>query len=154
MGGECDFLISDVHELCFQQECFDYIEGISVLHHLDYKKVLPQISTILKKKGIAIFMEPGLLNPPAAIARKFFPTPFHTSDERPFIPLKLVRECRRSFSRVQVFSFNILTYGISYFLPDNLVTVKFVQLLRICERMFEQNILRQFTGHFLIVLHK
>ena len=62
-GKKHHFVVADAECLPFLNETFDVIFGISVLHHLNLKAALKEISRILKPRGRFIFSEPNMLNP-------------------------------------------------------------------------------------------
>lgn len=79
-----------VHELpkYFKEETFDIIFGYAVLHHLDFDTSLDEIKCVLKKNGIALFIEPVSHSPflqhlrTSGIIKKIFPLNSDTPDER------------------------------------------------------------------------
>jgi len=82
---EGDFVVCDAMRLPFKDGAFDFIIGISILHHL------PKLSTAFSElkrvavfRAVCLFMEPNLLNPVSAFGRKFFPMEAHTKGEKPF----------------------------------------------------------------------
>jgi len=67
-----EFLM-DAHNLKFPDNYFDGVIGSAILHHLDIKKALPEISRVLKKDGNVLFLEPLGLNPIINFFRKLTP---------------------------------------------------------------------------------
>ncbi len=57
------FMVMSAEELAFLNESFDIIYGTGIIHHLNLAKTLKEIHRILKRGGIAIFMEPLGHNP-------------------------------------------------------------------------------------------
>jgi ubiquinone/menaquinone biosynthesis C-methylase UbiE len=57
------FKMDDAEFLSFEDDSLDYVNGISILHHLDYKNALKETYRVLKKGGQIFFSEPNLLNP-------------------------------------------------------------------------------------------
>jgi len=51
-------LTMDAENLSFDNDFFDLVVGQAILHHLDLKRALSEISRVLKKDGQAIFIEP------------------------------------------------------------------------------------------------
>jgi SAM-dependent methyltransferase len=60
-------------EIDFQSESFDVVYGHSVLHHMDLDKFTPACAKILRKNGIACFLEPLDYNPIINFFRKHTP---------------------------------------------------------------------------------
>lgn len=54
----------------FPNEIFDFIVGISILHHLDLNLALKEISRVLKPKGKFVFSEPNMLNPQIFVQKR------------------------------------------------------------------------------------
>lgn len=52
------FQVSFAEKLPFNDESFDVIAGIDILHHVDIEKSLIECRRVLKKGGVAIFREP------------------------------------------------------------------------------------------------
>lgn len=52
------FRVGSAHELPFEDETFDVVFGMSILHHLDLKLSSDEVFRVLKKGGRAIFHEP------------------------------------------------------------------------------------------------
>jgi ubiquinone/menaquinone biosynthesis C-methylase UbiE len=53
----------DAEKLCFRDNTFDCVVGISILHHLEIPSVGPEIKRVLKNGGTIVFTEPNMLNP-------------------------------------------------------------------------------------------
>lgn len=69
-------------KLQFPPEAFDFIYGCGILHHSDMNLVLQQSSAVLKKEGLALFIEPLEHNPLIHIYRLFSKN-VHTPTEKP-----------------------------------------------------------------------
>lgn len=52
------FLVSPAETLEFQNESFDVVIGIDILHHVDIPMAMNEVRRVLKTDGIAIFREP------------------------------------------------------------------------------------------------
>lgn len=57
-GEKGDFIVSSAESLPYEDESFDVIIGIDILHHVDIPQSLNEIHRILKTGGKAIFREP------------------------------------------------------------------------------------------------
>ncbi len=148
------FILGDCNKIDYPQNSFNYIEGVAILHHVEHKKVLQKVFDILKPGGVAVFLEPGLLNPPAIFARRLMRSSFHTPNEHPFIPSLIARTASSFGFECKLYCFNIVSYGLSYKLPDLPIFRILLRGIRIIERKVEQNILKNFCGNFLITLKK
>jgi len=67
------FHLMDAANLAFRDESFDFVVGISILHHVDLDQAAREIRRILKPGGHAIFTEPLAHNPLANLWRKMTP---------------------------------------------------------------------------------
>lgn len=76
------FRLMDAHQLDYPDELFDLVYGSAILHHLDFKKALKEISRVLRPGGEIMFVEPLRLNPIAQIVRLLTPNA-RTIDELP-----------------------------------------------------------------------
>jgi SAM-dependent methyltransferase len=86
---EADFIVCDAMRLPFRSGVFDFIIGISILHHLDLKYAFNELKRISFARSVFLFMEPNSLNPLSAFGRKFFPMEAHTKGEKQFTPAYL-----------------------------------------------------------------
>jgi 2-polyprenyl-3-methyl-5-hydroxy-6-metoxy-1,4-benzoquinol methylase len=89
---------------------FDAVIGSAVLHHLDLRRALKRIHSLLKPGGVMSFAEPNMLNPQIYCERRFrrfFP---HVSpDETAFIRFRLERDLAcAGFDAITVMPFDWL----------------------------------------------
>jgi 2-polyprenyl-3-methyl-5-hydroxy-6-metoxy-1,4-benzoquinol methylase len=110
---------------------FDVIAGRSILHHLDFRGILPRLfERNLKPGGRMVFMEP--MSHPLNIAFHRLVRSAHTSDEWPLTPAD-AHWLRRRFD-ARILPINLLSFpaGVfsSFFLPshDN-------RLMRLADRV-------------------
>jgi len=87
---------------------YDYIEGIAILHHINTKEFIIKLAKEMKETAVAVFLEPGALNPPAIIARRLMRTNYHTDDEHPFLLWKFEKFLNGHFKNVEIYQ---LTYS-------------------------------------------
>lgn len=57
------FEMDDAEGLSIQDDSLDFVSGISILHHLDYRKAFKECHRVLKEGGQIFFSEPNRLNP-------------------------------------------------------------------------------------------
>ncbi|MCC6019037.1 MAG: class I SAM-dependent methyltransferase [Candidatus Verstraetearchaeota archaeon] len=80
-----DFIVCDAMKLPFKDDVFDFVVGISILHHLpDLRSAVRELKRISLPDAVFLFMEPNSLNPLSAFGRRFFPMEAHTKGEKPF----------------------------------------------------------------------
>ena len=119
------FFCSNAYELGFKERTFDYVVGISVLHHLDIEKALREFSRVLREGGKIVFSEPNMLNPQIFLERFFFRKYFHNSpDETAFIRFLLKRVMKScNFQNITVYPFDFLHPGVPPSLVDTINAV-------------------------------
>ena len=83
---EADFIVCDAMRLPFRDGVFDFVIGISILHHLNLNNALSELKRISLARSVFLFMEPNSLNPLSAFGRKVFPMEAHTKGEKQFTP--------------------------------------------------------------------
>jgi SAM-dependent methyltransferase len=67
------FLVADAHRTPFEDDSFDLVVGIAILHHLDIPVALREIRRVLRPAGRAVFMEPLWHNPILRLGRRLTP---------------------------------------------------------------------------------
>ncbi len=77
-----DFRLMDAHQLEFDDNTFDMVFGVAILHHLSFEKAVQEIARVTKPGGDILFVEPLLLNPVAQLVRALSPKA-RTPDEKP-----------------------------------------------------------------------
>jgi ubiquinone/menaquinone biosynthesis C-methylase UbiE len=97
----------DVCSLDFEDESFDLVAGISILHHVDQSRISREIHRILKPGGRAVFTEPLGHNPISNLWRKFTPS-IRTKNEWP-LRYKEIEEMGNLFRVVKYREFACLT---------------------------------------------
>ena len=111
-GPRADFQVSDIEYLPYQDEFFDAIIGVRVLHHLDMDPAFKEIGRTLKKGGVIAFCEPNMVNPQLALQKNI---PFikrlmgDTPDETAFFRWRLKKFLKdRGFTDIVVEPFDFL----------------------------------------------
>lgn len=77
-----EFFAMDAHRTTFPDASFDVVAGRAILHHLDFKIAIREISRLLRPGGVAFFIEPLRDNPGARLLRALTPKA-RTKDELP-----------------------------------------------------------------------
>jgi SAM-dependent methyltransferase len=113
-------MIADAEMIPLKDNSVDLVFCGSILHHLpDYEKSISMLFNCLHENGAVVASEPCAYNPFAIIRRKFFPSIFHTPDERPFPPNEIIEVFRHNFDLVHYkrqFLFSINSSIIEQFL--------------------------------------
>lgn len=138
------FSCTSAYELGFMDKSFDFVIGMSVLHHLDIDRALKEFSRVLKDGGRIIFSEPNMLNPHIFAERFFFRERFHNSpDETAFVRFLLKRKMKEhGFKDIIIQPFDFLYPKIPAGLADTMNT-----LLRAVEKI---PVARELAGSLFI----
>ncbi len=107
---KASFFCASAYELGFMDKSFDFVIGMSVLHHLDIDRALKEFSRVLKDGGRMIFSEPNMLNPHIFAERFFLRERFHNSpDETAFVRFLLKRKMKEhGFKDISIRPFDFL----------------------------------------------
>jgi len=105
---DADCFVMDAENTKFNNNSFDIIVGMGIIHHLELQKIYLETSRLLKNNGHAIFMEPLGHNPLINLYRKMTPN-IRTVDEHPLKrkDLKLLKEYFNNID-IQYYSFMTL----------------------------------------------
>lgn len=97
----------NVCELDFPDSSFDFVTGMSILHHTDINAIGSEIYRVLKPGGRAIFTEPLAHNPISNLWRKVTPS-IRTKNEKPlrYDEIRLIGE---KFRKIIYREFALLT---------------------------------------------
>jgi ubiquinone/menaquinone biosynthesis C-methylase UbiE len=147
----------DACNLLYNNESFDLVVGISVLHHVDIDKATGEIYRILKPGGKAVFIEPLAHNPISNLWRKLSPSA-RTPDERPLSYSELSK-IGKQFSSVRHQEFALLTLLSSFvylITHSHKAKKRSTDLLARLEPTFLKIFkpLRRYSGAILIVFTK
>lgn len=107
VADRASFQVMNAEALDLPAESFDVVCGSGVLHHLDLARALPEVERVLRPEGWAVFVEPLGHNPVINAYRRRTPE-MRTPDEHP-LRIEDFELARRSFDRVDVDYFNLLT---------------------------------------------
>jgi SAM-dependent methyltransferase len=106
------FICGDAENLSLENNSFDYVCGLSILHHLSIEKALQEVYRVLKPGGKAWFSEPNMLNPQIMIQKNVPPIKRwagDTPDETAFFRWPLKRQFKQAgFQNVDIKPFDFL----------------------------------------------
>ena len=91
----------------FENNQFDIVYGLGILHHLNFSKCLDEIFRILKPNGTLLFIEPLGTNPIINLYRKFTPKA-RSKDEHPLIN-KDILLIQKKYKDVKIRYYGFLT---------------------------------------------
>jgi SAM-dependent methyltransferase len=99
--------VMNAEALEFEDNSFDLICGVAILHHLDLEKAYSEIARTLRPGGAAIFLEPLAYNPFINLYRRLTPH-LRTPDEHPFL-MRDIKMAESSFGGVETRFYNLFT---------------------------------------------
>jgi ubiquinone/menaquinone biosynthesis C-methylase UbiE len=102
-----DFFVMDAMNTTFKNEEFDIIHGSGILHYLNLLLSLNEIKRILKKDGVAIFIEPLDTNLIIKVYRKLTPK-VRTKDEQP-LRKKDIKFIKSIFPNSELYYYSFFT---------------------------------------------
>ena len=140
------FKNEDAHGTSFEDQSFDFIVGISVLHHLDINLALKEFFRLLKPGGRIMFTEPNMLNPQIAIQKNVLfikKLAGDSPDETAFFRWSLKNKfSQNGFTEVVVENFDFLHPAIPKFM------LNYVSPL--CDKMERVPIIKEISGSLII----
>ncbi|MDA2935690.1 class I SAM-dependent methyltransferase [Patescibacteria group bacterium AH-259-L05] len=103
------FLVMDAEKLNFEDNYFDIIVCCGVLHHLDVKKVYPELARVLKPQGKVICNEPLVYNPIFQLYRKMTPHLRTEWEMRHILSKNDIMIAKKNFNKIEDIKFFHLT---------------------------------------------
>ena len=152
LGHKIDYTVDNCEETKFKKEIFDLIFGSGILHHLNLKKSISEISRILKDDGEMVFLEPLGTNPIINFYRKLTPKS-RSIDEHPFLK-KDFDFIKSLFKKVTIkyYGFFTLVFFLFYKDPQKSFVFKMASKLDNC--FFKIEYFKNFAWSVLIIAKK
>ena len=148
--GVSKILAADAESLPFRAGSFDFVVGVSILHHLDIGKSLREIRRVLKPGGKVILSEPNMANPQIFLQKNIGWLKKLTGDtpsETAFYRWKTKRDLQKNeFREANVVPFEFL-HPLT---PSFLITV----IERVEYFLEKLPIVKEITGSLLIYAEK
>ncbi len=95
-GAKLELVQAEAGKLPFSDESFDIVFGNGVLHHVELSTAAQVVKRVLKKNGVAVFIEPLPYNPVINVYRHLAKG-VRTEDEKP-LSLKQIHDFGKNFS--------------------------------------------------------
>lgn len=152
---EADFIVCDAMRIPFKDDVFDFVIGISILHHLDLKHATYELKRISLARSVVLFMEPNLLNPFSAFGRKVFPMEAHTKGEKPYTPEYLKTAlCLANFNVERCFAMFFLAFPAARFSKITRIQPpsSAVRLMYIFENIMEKMLVIRYLNSNIVVI--
>jgi SAM-dependent methyltransferase len=105
LSDKVAFEVMDAESLQFSEDTFDLVCGSGVLRHLDLSRAYAEIARVLRRDGLAVFIEPLGHNPVINAYRRRTPA-LRTVDEHPLL-LHDLEQAGEHFAEVQLEFFHL-----------------------------------------------
>ena len=149
---QIEYLVDNCEDLKLNEKNFDLVFGSGILHHLNIKKAINQISKVLKDNGEMVFLEPLGTNPFINLYRKYTPNS-RSVDEHPFVKKDFVL-IKSLFQNVKVNYYGFFTLVFFLFYKSPKTSFFFKTLTKLDKYFFKIKYFRNFAWSVLIVARK
>lgn len=151
-SDKVELLVDNCEKTNFNNDTFDIVYGLGIIHHLETRKCINEISRILKHNGVFLFIEPLGTNPIINFYRALTPKS-RSKDEHPLVEedFKLIRE---SFNEVKLKYYGFLTLIFFPFYKSTTNSFFFKLLISLDQLLFRIKIFRLFAWSVLIIAKK
>ena len=146
-----ELLVDNCEKTKFNNNQFDLVYGLGILHHLEFSKCIDEISRILKSNGSLLFIEPLGTNPIINLYR-FFTPGSRSQDEHPltFKDFDLLKEKFKSLN-IKYYGFMTLVFFPFYKSTNSNI---FKALVKFDQLLFRIKFFRLFAWSVLITAKK
>ena len=149
---QIEYSVDNCESLKLKDKTFDLVFGSGILHHLDIKKAISEISRVLKNDGEMVFLEPLGTNPLINFYRKLTPNS-RSADEHPFVE-KDFNLINSLFKNVKINYYGFFTLIFFFFYRKPKKSIFFKIICRLDHYFFKIKYLRNFAWSVLIVAKK
>lgn len=151
LESKVELLVDNCESTTFNNNKFDLVYGLGILHHLQFSKCIDEISRILKPGGVLLFIEPLGTNPLINFYRLLTPKS-RSKDEHPLV-FKDFEKIKSSFKSVNIKYYGFLTLAFFPFYSSKDSRV-FKVLVKLDQLIFKIKIFRYFAWSVLITAKK
>ena len=149
--SKVELLVNNCEKTTFNNDKFDIVYGLGILHHLQFSKCINEISRILKPDGKLLFIEPLGTNPLINFYRLLTPKS-RSRDEHPLI-FKDFEMIKSNFKSVNIKYYGFLTLVFFPFYSSSDSTI-FKFLVKLDQWLFKVKIFRYLAWSVLITAKK
>ena len=150
-NSKVELLVDNCERTSFNNNKFDIVYGLGILHHLQFSKCIKEISRILKTDGKLLFIEPLGTNPLINFYR-FLTPKSRSKDEHPLV-LKDFEIIKSNFKSVNIKYYGFLTLIFFLFYSSSNSKI-FKLLVKMDQILFKFKIFKYFAWSVLITAKK
>ena len=151
LNSKIELSVDNCEETKFNDNKFDLVYGLGILHHLQTSKCVREISRILKPGGILLFIEPLGTNPFLNLYRFLTPNS-RSKDEHPLVS-KDFEIIKSKFSIIKLKYYGFLTLiFFPFYRSSNSIIFNF--LVKLDQLLFKIKLFRFFAWSTLIFAKK
>lgn len=152
LNSKVELLVDNCEKTKFDDNKFDLVYGLGILHHLQTSKCITEISRILKPKGALLFIEPLGTNPLINFYRALTPGS-RSKDEHPLISkdFDIIKE---NFNSVNLKYYGFLTLVFFPFYKSPNRSIIFKSLVKLDQFLFKIKLFQFFAWSVLITARK
>jgi len=147
-----ELLVDNCEKTKFEDNRFDIVYGLGILHHLQISKCIDEIARILKPKGTLLFIEPLGTNPFINLYRVLTPKS-RSKDEHPLIQRDF-DIIKSKFKDLNLKYYGFLTLIFFPFYKSKSGSIFLNTLVKIDQLLFKIKFLRIFAWSVLITAKK
>ena len=151
-GSKVTLKVDNCEKTMFEDNQFDIVYGLGILHHLNFSKCLDEIFRILKPNGALLFIEPLGTNPIINLYRKFTPKA-RSKDEHPLINEDFLL-IQKKYKNVKIKYYGFMTLFFFPFYRNPEKSYFFKALKNIDQFLFRFRIFRLMAWSVLITAKK
>ena len=151
LNSKVELSVDNCEETKFNDNKFDLVYGLGILHHLQTSKCIKEISRILKPGGILLFIEPLGTNPLINLYRILTPNS-RSKDEHPLVS-KDFEIIKSKFNIIKLKYYGFLTLiFFPFYRSSNSIIFNF--LVKLDQFLFKMKLFRFFAWSTLIIAKK
>ena len=151
LNFQVELSVDNCEETKFNDNKFDLVYGLGILHHLQTSKCIREISRILKPGGILLFIEPLGTNPFINMYR-FLTPKSRSKDEHPLVS-KDFEIIKSKFNIIKLKYYGFLTLiFFPFYRSSNSIVFNF--LIKLDQFLFKMKLFRFFAWSTLIIAKK
>ena len=149
--SKVELFVDNCESTTFNNDKFDIVYGLGILHHLQFSKCINEISRILKPGGTLLFIEPLGTNPLINLYRLLTPKS-RSKDEHPLL-FKDFKKIKEKFKNFNVKYYGFLTLVFFPLYKSNKSKI-FKILVKMDQLLFKIKIFKYFAWSVLITAKK